>query len=205
MTRSLSEVAGVIVAGGRNRRMGLEKTMLAHEKETILDRTVRVLNVVFSRILIVTDRRDRFHHLRHVSTIVDLIPGIGPLGGIYTALREADPSSVFVVACDMPSLDPAVFRDELRVWSTVEADALVPALDGRCEPLHAIYSPRCLLAISKQIERGDYSMRAFLRVVRTHFWQPDPSHAKTFCNVNTPDDWTLFTNSSLASSREAAT
>lgn len=189
--------AGIVLAGGKSSRMGRDKSLLRLGGRTLLRRTVGVLAEVLDEVLIVADRADRFNDLAGVRVVADLVPDIGPLGGIYTGLKEAGRPSAFVVACDMPLLDPRVIAGQVDVWRTTDADggadALVPVLNGEPEPLHSIYSKRCLPAIERRIERGEYRVRALFDAVRVHFWEPDPADARCFANINTPADWAEFT------------
>ena len=197
--------AGIVLAGGKSSRMGRDKSLLRLGGKTLLRRTTGVLAEVFGEVLIVADRADRFNDLAGVRVVADLVPDIGPLGGIYTGLKETARPSAFVVACDMPLLDPRVIAGQVDVWRTADADAgadegadegadaLVPVLNGEPEPLHSIYSERCLPAIERQIERGEYRVRALFDAVRVHFWEPDPADARCFANINTPADWAEFT------------
>ena len=186
---SQRDVTGIVLAGGASKRMGRDKSLLSVGGRTLIQRTVDVLSSLFDEILVVADREDRFENLPRVRVVGDVVRDIGPLGGIYTGLMRASNSSGFVVACDMPLLDPEVIAGQLELWCTLEAEALVPVLDGRPEPLHSIYAKRCLPAIRSQIERGDYRVRAIFDAVEVRFWQPEPGEARAFTNVNTPDNW----------------
>ena len=189
MTVRESQIAGVVLGGGKSRRMGADKSLLRLDRQTLLERAVDVLREVFDEVLIVADRADRFGGLGEVRVVQDILPDAGPLGGIHAGLTAVDSPAAFVVACDMPLLDAGVIRGQVDVWQTADADAVVPLLDGRPEPLHAVYAKSCLPAIEERIGQGDYRVRALLDAVRVHFWQPDPSAAHSFTNVNTPEDW----------------
>jgi len=182
-------VTGIVLAGGASKRMGRDKTLLSVGGTTLIQRTVDVLSSLFDEILVVADREDRFENLPRVRVVGDLVRGIGPLGGILTGLKEASSDSGFVVACDMPLLDPGVISRQLELWCTLEAEALVPLLAGRPEPLHSIYAKRCLPAIRKQIEQGEYRVRAIFDAVGVHFWRPGPADARAFTNINTLNEW----------------
>jgi len=189
MTRTGKSVTGVILAGGRSTRMGRDKSRLRLDGETLVERAVGRLAPLFDEVLVVADSADRFDDLGHARIVGDLVPGVGPVGGIYTALKQACGSAVFVVACDMPRLDPGVISRQLGMWSEGDSDALVPVVGGRPEPLHAVYSKRCTPAIEEQIRRGEYRVRALFETVRVRFWEVGPGEARAFANVNTPDDW----------------
>ena len=154
-------MTGVILAGGRSARMGRDKTQLFREH------TLAVLEKCFPETLVITE---------------DDTPGLGPLGGIVTALRRRP--EVFVVACDMPFLNADIIRDMAGQLPAYDAVALPR------EPLHAAYSAGALPAAEAQIATGDYSVHRWLAKLRVR--QPDlsryPDWEKIFFNVNTPAD-----------------
>lgn len=76
--------------------------------------------------------------LSEVKVMVDLYPGKGALGGIYTGLASSDSLYNLVVGCDMPFLN----RDLLRYLIGIAPgfDAVIPRIDDMYEPLHAVYT-----------------------------------------------------------------
>ena len=186
--------AGIVLAGGASSRMGRDKSLLRLDGSTLLERAVATLSHVFEEVLVAGGREVRTANRERVRVVQDRFPCLGPLGGIHAALKETDRNAGFVAACDMPLLDPDVIAKQVALWRTVETDALVPLVNGRPEPLHAVYAKRCLPAIEEQIERGEYRVRALLNAVRVHFWEPGPAETRTFANVNTPEDWAEITS-----------
>jgi molybdopterin-guanine dinucleotide biosynthesis protein A len=114
--------------------------------------------------------------------VPDAFPGSASLGGICTAIASARYDRVAVVGCDMPLLSPA----ELARLVAVDADAVVPRnREGFPEPLHAVYSKRCLGPIEARISAGQLKIAGFFPDVQTHFVDDvDPS---SYRNVNTPE------------------
>src|SRR5512135_1170874 len=99
-------VAGVILAGGRNRRMGgNDKALLTVEGQTVFARTLTVLRACFPQVLVVSNRPEKYTSF-DVQVTSDEFVGQGPLAGIHAALGLVRSPYVFVVACDMPFLRP---------------------------------------------------------------------------------------------------
>jgi molybdopterin-guanine dinucleotide biosynthesis protein A len=154
-------MTGVVLAGGKSTRMGRDKAALEFDGQTLLERAVAVLRQCFPEVIVVRQ---------------DDVPGLGPIGGIATALRRAP--EIFVVACDMPFLDAARIREMAAQLPGYDAVA-IPG-----EPLHAAYSARILPVIEAQIAAGDYSVQKLLSKLRVKFVD-----AKPILNVNTPQEW----------------
>lgn len=81
-------------------------------------------------------------------------PGLGPLGGIATALAHSDRDWNLVVAVDLPNLTAAWLRALVERALGSTADALLPRSDGGLEPLCAVYHRRCLDPIRRALGRG---------------------------------------------------
>jgi molybdopterin-guanine dinucleotide biosynthesis protein A len=73
------------------------------------------------------------------------------LGGIYTAVFHSKEESVFVAACDMPSLDLGSIKRTAEVLEGY--DAVVPFIGGRYHPMR-VYSRKCLRPVKAMIEEG---------------------------------------------------
>lgn len=154
-------MTGVVLAGGKSSRMGRDKSGLKLDGQTLQDRCVAVLRECFPEVLVIRD---------------DDVPGLGPIGGIATALRRVP--EIFVVACDMPFLDAA----RIRVMASQLTGYDAVAIPG--EPLHAAYSARILPVIERQIATGNYSMNHLLSQVRVK-----TIAGPALINVNTPQEW----------------
>jgi molybdopterin-guanine dinucleotide biosynthesis protein A len=191
MTTARAPVAGVIVAGGRASRMGgRDKAFAAVGGEPIAVRTIRLFRDLFPQVLVATNRPARYRGLG-VETAADHFPGCGPLAGIHAALLASRHPHVFVVACDMPRLDPDVIR--FLVGRIGEAEAVVPRWEGDVEPLHAVYAVRCLPAIETSLRAGRHALRDVLPLLRVDYVSEAELRgvrgaAESLINVNTPEE-----------------
>jgi molybdopterin-guanine dinucleotide biosynthesis protein A len=125
-------------------------------------------------------------------TVSDIRPGLGSLGGIYTAVKES-PAPVVCVAWDMP------FVSELLIRALADGldqyDAMLPQSGGRrgVEPLCAGYGPACREAIAETLAAGDLRAIGFHDRIRVGILPLTQVRALAdpdllFFNVNTADD-----------------
>lgn len=181
-----------ILAGGQARRFGgRPKPLLPFGGRRIVDRQLEALRAAADRIAIVTADPDRYGALG-VPLWEDLVPGAGPLGGIYTALVRAAAPRTLVVAGDMPFLTPAFLRHLVRAGRGADV-ALARTADGP-QPLCAWYGGACAGVIRRRIERGARKVADLLGEVRVHEIGPDEiapfdPDGTLFFNVNTPADY----------------
>src|SRR5947209_7267292 len=103
------QVVGAVMAGGRSSRFGRDKALLVVNGETLLQRTVATLREVAADV-VVLGPPERATQVSGVEVLQDAVPGIGPLGGIYTALRARPGCAALVVAVDMPFLNAVLLR-----------------------------------------------------------------------------------------------
>jgi molybdopterin-guanine dinucleotide biosynthesis protein A len=184
-------MTGVILSGGRSRRMGENKAFLPVNGERLIDRTVCLFRTIFREVIIVTTSL-RDYLGQDAAVVTDICPGKGALGGIFTGLFHATEEYAFVAACDMPFLNRAFL--EYMISRTEGYDIVVPATPKGPQPLHAVYSRRCLPVIRGLIERDRLKITGFYPGHRILAISPevvrsfDPA-GKMFLNVNTPDDF----------------
>lgn len=185
---------GVILAGGRSRRMGENKAKMMFGGEPLLTRVARRLSPAVDDLLVIGP--SSLAPLAPRARVVeDALPAIGPLGGLYTALTATTSAHIFLVACDMPFISLSLVRAMLAFARThSDADVVALEADGHVQPLHAVYSRACLPAVERALKASDHSLHALLahltfaaidaETVRCE----DPTGLSTF-NVNTPEDW----------------
>jgi len=187
---SLKGLTGVILAGGKSTRYGTNKAFAEVQGVRLIERTIRVMGSVCPRLLLVTNTPAEYAYL-HLPMVEDLIKGLGPLGGIYTGLEVIDDEDGLFVACDMPFLR----EDLLRYMVTLagDFDAVVPKVDWMVEPLHALYTKKCLPSMRKFIRSQELQILKFFQEIRVRYMEEaeirkiDPD-LKSFFNINRPED-----------------
>lgn len=194
--RSLVNATGVLIAGGKSRRMGRDKRFLKVGGKSVFDRTLSLLMGTFVETIIVLAEPIDSLDVRGCRVVYDVIPNAGSLGGLYTGLLAASQPRIFAVACDMPFLDLELIRFMASFDDT--ADVIVAKLEGQFQPMHAIYSKRCAEFLKAMAERHDLKIQALYRteelrvaVVGANDLSSFGSGLRSFQNINTPDDLTL--------------
>ena len=185
---------GVILAGGLSRRLGRDKAVEPIGGQPLIQRVIQRVEQVSQEIVVVVADQDRAAGLplgpQH-RVALDRYPGTGSLGGIYSGLDAASNQWTLVVACDMPFLNLSLFRRMLALREDV--DAVVPVIEGRPEPTHALYSKACLPLIEPRLIAGDLKISGFFDQVRVRYLPEEDVAALdpeflSFFNVNTPED-----------------
>jgi molybdopterin-guanine dinucleotide biosynthesis protein A len=190
ITPSSKDIAGIILAGGKSLRYGQNKALVKMNDIPLIERVIGVMRPLFENLIIITNTPHEYHYLQ-LPMYEDLISGLGPVGGVYTGLEAMSNESGFFVACDMPFLQ----RDLIRYMVEIKGDfdAVVPRVDWKIEPLHAIYARSCLPAIKKLIDEGSYQIIRFFDKLKVRYVEKEEirsfdSRLRSFLNVNSPKE-----------------
>jgi molybdopterin-guanine dinucleotide biosynthesis protein A len=141
-------------------------------------------------VIIVTNDRESFKGFDS-RIYEDLIPDRGALGGLYTGIFYSSFPYSFCVGCDMPFIKKPLV--EYLIRSIDDYDVIVPRTKDGFQPLHAVYSKKCLEPIKTIIDQSAYQIMAFYKMVRLkvveqdEFVSLDP-FGESFINVNTPEE-----------------
>ncbi len=161
--RNATGISGIVLAGGQSRRMGgIDKALLEVGGRRLIERVATVVSRVFDDVILITNSPEKFSFLG-LPMFRDLIPGSGALGGLYTGLSACKGRWGFLVACDMPFLNDKVIS---RMVGLIDRhDVVVPKIGGRHEPMHAIYSKRCLPHVKDLVMAGDFRILDLFHLV----------------------------------------
>ncbi|MBM3973550.1 MAG: molybdenum cofactor guanylyltransferase [Planctomycetes bacterium] len=191
-------LGAIILAGGRSARMGRPKEALPFAGAPLLTRIATALAPACEPVVVVA--RDARQPLPPLPAAVlrthDDAPGRGPLAGVAAGLRRlaahgfASVDAAFVVACDHPFVDAAFARGLAERLG--DAEAAMPDVDGRVEPLCAVYRLRCLPRIDALLAAGDAGPSALAdaaaRVPAAALRVFDPE-LRALCDVDTAADY----------------
>ncbi len=187
----MQPASAAVLAGGKSRRMGNNKALINIGITSLVENTINKIKPFFQEIILVTNKRESFAHLE-ISMASDIYKNCGPLGGIHAALKTASREFVFVIACDMPFIEPKLI-DYIRKSGDQNSDIVIPRINDYSEPLHALYRRNCLPVIESCLSRGELKATSIWPYLRVKFIEreeisrfADP--LKVFFNINTPLD-----------------
>lgn len=164
-------VDAVILAGGKAKRMGQDKSRIRLGRRTLLGHA-----------------RTALESAGHKPRVVgkDLHPGLGPLGGIITAFRSARHSRVLFVGCDMPFVSGDLI-DEFLAAATGGVGAMFTQ-HKRGVGFPFMLSRADLSVVEKQIVKGELSLQRLAKRLKARTWHPPAGRELELFNFNTPAD-----------------
>jgi molybdopterin-guanine dinucleotide biosynthesis protein A len=186
-------VTGIILAGGKNLRFGRTKALEQVGNVMLIERVAKRILPLVDQLIIVTAGKE--HSLPTdlgAVFINDIYPDGGALGGIYSGLTVSKNDCNLVVACDMPFLNTELLQH--LIFLSPAYEAVVPRLaPNLLEPLHAVYSRKCIPVIRKCLDRNERVISTFLNEVKCLYVeaaecrQYDPN-LHSFFNINNQND-----------------
>jgi len=171
--------------------MKKDKAFLEMDGQPLVERSLEVLQTVFSEVIISSNKPELFARYE-VPIIKDELLDLGPIEGLFQGLKAAAYDNVFFVACDMPFLKIDIIRF-LAKWIP-EYDIVVPKTQSGLHPLHAFYHRRCLPTIKNSLEAGRLKIIDLLPICSVKYVEETELESisdlkNIFYNVNTPEDW----------------
>jgi molybdopterin-guanine dinucleotide biosynthesis protein A len=182
-------VYGLVLAGGTSSRMQRDKAKLVYDGRSQLDRAVELLTRHVSPVFVSIRPSQSADPLRaRYASIVDSVPGQGPMVGIRSALAAHPDAAWLVVACDLPFLsDLALSRLLAERDPAASATAYSSVHDGMPEPLCAVWEPKAAAEIQAFAATGRDCPRKFLMNHNVRLLVPQDRRALD--NVNTPEEY----------------
>ena len=162
-------IFGVVLAGGRGRRFGGAKALASLAGAPMASWSIRALQTADLPIGVISDE-EGVQAALGVPVRPDIEAGLGPIGGLWTALQwaqERGDDGVLLLGCDMPLVGAALIGTVLG-WSHT-APAVVPMSSAGPEPLCALYRTACLSEVEQRLHSDDRSLQGLVQAVGTAF------------------------------------
>jgi molybdopterin-guanine dinucleotide biosynthesis protein A len=187
------DLYGLVLTGGRSRRMQRDKAGLQYAGKSQLERAMELLTPLVTRCF-VSVRPDQLNDPQRAAydTITDIKPDLGPMGGIHAALHSYPDHAWLILACDLPFLDRATLQHLIaQRASTRVATAYRSRFDGQPEPLCAIFEPRSLQIIEQSLAQDQQCPRGLLS--RSDVKLLDLPNPQALDNINTGEEYAAAT------------
>ncbi|ACD83026.1 Molybdopterin-guanine dinucleotide biosynthesis protein A [Methylacidiphilum infernorum V4] len=179
------DIDGVVLCGGKATRMGgIEKGLLLFKEKPLFLYSAEKLSPRVKTLWISANRFLEKYRCYGWPVVPDSIKGCGPLGGIYTILKQMSSSLLLSVPCDCPFFEETIdIRLKEKLLST--SAPLVYVWDGKREQyLFALFKKTILAELEKYLMAGERKVGSFYRIVQAA--RVDMSACpERFYNINT--------------------
>lgn len=183
-------LAAAVLAGGRSSRMGRDKAGLMWQGERLVDRQLRLVAQLRPAQILLSVPAGADLGCAEGEVVPDRLTQRGPLGALEALFARVAVPHLLVVAVDMPFLTVELLA-ELHARCTPLA-GVVPMVDGRPEPLAAIYPCGCAGRLPGLLRTGRGAMRDLIEPAAAagelQLWPVPAAWVPAFTNWNRPED-----------------
>lgn len=185
-------MTGIILAGGRSSRMGRDKSLLPWNDADLLHTVIGKVSQVCDDIVLVSNQ-PRNLTVKDIRVVKDIIPDMGPLGGIHAGLTYARYPFAFVTACDMPYIVPQAI-EFLFHEATDDWDIVIPVSGEMFEPTYCVYKKTCLPVIETLLKQGERRVAKIFPMLRVKHIDIEvlrqfDTNLTMFTNINTMEEY----------------
>jgi molybdopterin-guanine dinucleotide biosynthesis protein A len=110
-----NKILGVVLAGGMSQRFGQDKSQVKLNGKILIDYILSEIIDEFKEILIVTNQSISFMSSKKITVIEDFKKGLGPLGGVLSAMKWIkDNNKEYSWISTFPADTPFFTKKELK-------------------------------------------------------------------------------------------
>ena len=184
-------LAGVILAGGRSRRMGgAVKALLPLADKPLLQHVIDCVNPQVEELLLSVERSSAVFDTFGLLQVEDPEPDGGPLGGLLSAMQTMSPAHgwLLLVPCDAPFVPPDLASGLLACALAASRPGAVVCYKSEIQPTFSVWSRNILPQLKQSVlEEGMAGIKQFLSVVELAELDWPGSEPSPFFNINDQD------------------
>ena len=192
---TIKQPAGVILAGGRSRRMGVaRKALLEIDGRSLLAHVIEQMQPNLNPLLLSCESETNDFDDFGLQVIADILPGYrGPLTGLYSALQflsdRGNNNGLVLCPCDAPFIPSNLVRTLLDENQDEPEAVVVVSYRGVLQPTFSLWQTHHLPVIkAAMLDKGIGGLKRVLLTLPHKIVEWAPAEPDPFFNVNTPED-----------------
>tara|TARA_Y100000992_G_scaffold285017_1_gene235637 strand:- start:40 stop:648 length:609 start_codon:yes stop_codon:yes gene_type:complete len=188
-----NKILGVVLAGGKSQRFGEDKTQVKLNNKILIDYILSEIIDQFNEILIISNNQIKFKHSTKISIIKDIIEGLGPLGGILTAMKWIKNNKKdYKWISTFPSDTPFFTKNELKIFYekiNIKKNKLFFIKNKNTRHnIFGLWSMDLLDKLESDIQEGERKVELWADSVDVEIINVDYKEKDPFFNINTKED-----------------
>ena len=188
-----NKILGVVLAGGKSQRFGEDKTQVKLNDRLLIDYILSEIIDQFNEILIISNKQIKFKHSTKISTTTDIIKGLGPLGGILTAMKWIKKNKKdYKWISTFPSDTPFFTKNELKNFYEkidIKKNKLFFIKNKNTRHnIFGLWSMDLLDKLESDIQKGERKVELWADSVDVEIINVDYKEKDPFFNINTKED-----------------
>ena len=189
----LNNILGVVLAGGKSQRFGQDKSQVKLQDKLLIDYILTEIVDEFKETLIIANEPIKFMKSKSISVIKDYQIGLGPLGGVLTAMKWIKQNNKnYKWISTFPSDTPFFTKKELKYFYKKirinESKLFFIKSEETRHNIFGLWSLELMDQLEADIMRGERKVEVWadsigVNTVNIEYKKPDP-----FFNINTKED-----------------
>ena len=179
-------ISAAILAGGRSRRFGAEKSGALLEGKPLIEHVFDTLRPLADEVLLSLRTGAARPELPNAIPVYDAYRDAGPLAGIHACLQMAANPWLLVIACDLPRVRMQTLERLLDARSPESRVVLSAAVGGRLQPLCGCYHASLAGDLENALYEERFGVLDFIGTIAGVVRVDVP--AEELLNVNRPED-----------------
>ena len=189
----LNNILGVVLAGGKSQRFGQDKSQVKLQNKLLINYILEEIVDEFKEVLIIANEQIKFMQSQNISVTKDFKSGVGPLGGVLTAMKWIKENNKhYKWISTFPSDTPFFTKKELKYfYKKIEINEsklfFIKSKDTR-HNIFGLWSVSLIEKLEADIMKGERKVEIWansigVKTVNIDYKKPDP-----FFNINTKED-----------------
>ena len=188
-----SNILGVVLAGGKSQRFGEDKCQVKLGDKLLIDYILSEIIDVFKEVLLISNNKIKYNNSNKISLVEDIKKGLGPLGGILTAMkwiRQNNKSYKWISTfpSDTPFFKKQILNNFLEEIKDYEGELFFINSNDTRHNIFGLWSIDLLERLEKDLDNGERKVEMWankigVKSINMKFESTDP-----FFNINTKED-----------------
>ena len=188
-----NNILGTVLAGGKSQRFGEDKSQVKLAGKLLIDHMLTEIIDEFKELLIVSNNKISFHNSEKISIIEDYEKGLGPLGGVLSAMKwikenQKDYKWIATFPVDTPFFKRQILKDFIQNINFNESELFFIKSNNTRHNIFGLWSINLLDKLEKDLNNGERKVELWanntgVKIINMEFSNNDP-----FFNINTKED-----------------
>ena len=188
-----NNILGTVLAGGKSQRFGEDKSQVMLEGKLLIDYILSEISSVFREILVVSNNKIDFKNSEKISIIEDFKKGLGPLGGVLSAMKWVKENNKDYKWISTFPADTPFFKKEIlqKFYGEIEIEKSRLFFIKSNKTRHNIFglwSIDLLDKLEEDLNKGDRKVELWANSVGVKVIDMDFKNIDPFFNINTKQD-----------------
>ena len=188
-----NNILGTVLAGGKSQRFGEDKSQVNLANKLLIDYMLSEIIDQFNEILIVSNNSIKFNESEKITKIEDYKKGLGPLGGVLSAMKwnktnKKDYQWIATFPVDTPFFKKEILKNFIQRINLKESDLFFIKSNDKRHNIFGLWSVNLLEKLEKDLDKGERKVELWanntgVKIINMEFSNSDP-----FFNINTKKD-----------------